>query len=100
MNVQQLTKHVKAGEVKEINFVSMEGGSYVMHALMNDESHPIVDTHGDTLHIATVDQGRKLLDGLKDVQLFLVQPAVYEEMVGQDSTPTDSREAIPLRSTL
>ncbi|WP_313549790.1 DUF6482 family protein [Pseudomonas sp.] len=97
MKVAELTKHVKDGDVKEIHFVSMEGGSFVIHALMNNVSHPVVNDHGETLHIASVEEGRKTLVNLKgDVQLFLVQPAVYEEMVGQDSTPQASKEPIPL----
>ncbi|TWI57392.1 hypothetical protein IQ22_00608 [Pseudomonas duriflava] len=99
MNVHQLTQHVKNGDVQEINLVSMEGGSYVLHALKDNASCPIVDAKGDTLHIASVEEARKFLSDVPDVQLYLVQPAVYEEMVGQPSAPLDSREPLPLRSS-
>src|SRR5476651_629883 len=34
MNLETLIQHVKSGSIKEINLVSMEGGSLVIHALM------------------------------------------------------------------
>lgn len=98
MNVKELNQQVKAGAVKEVNLVSMEGGSYVIHALVEGTSVPVADDKGATLHVASVEEARRILDDIKDVSLFIAQPAVYEEMVGQDVTPTDSREQIPLRS--
>jgi hypothetical protein len=57
----------------------------------------VLNSHGETLHVASIDQARKLLVDVPDtVPLFMVQPAVYDEMVGLDSGPTDSREQIPL----
>jgi hypothetical protein len=98
MNVKELNQQIKAGAVKEVNLVSMEGGSYVIHALVEGTSMPVADDKGATLHVASVEEARRILDDVKDVQLFISQPAVYEEMVGQDVTHTDSREEIPLRS--
>jgi len=98
MNVKELNQQVKAGAVKEVNLVSMEGGSYVIHALVEGTSVPLADDKGATLHVASVEEARRILDGVKEVRLFIAQPAVYEEMVGQEVTPTDSREEIPLRS--
>ena len=98
MNVKELNQQVKAGAVKEVNLVSMEGGSYVIHALVEGTSVPLADDKGATLHVASVEEARRILDGVKEVRLFIAQPAVYEEMVGQEVTPTASREEIPLRS--
>ena len=98
MNVKELNQQVKAGAVKEVNLVSMEGGSYVIHALVEGTSVPLADDKGANLHVASVEEARRILDGVKEVRLFIAQPAVYEEMVGQEVTPTASREEIPLRS--
>jgi len=98
MNVKELNQQVKAGAVTEVNLVSMEGGSYVIHALVEGTSVPVANDKGATLHVASVEEARRILDDVKDVRLFIAQPAVYEEMVGQAVTATDSREQIPLRS--
>jgi hypothetical protein len=100
MNLETLIQHVKSGSIKEINLVSMEGGSLVIHALMGPVSHPVIDARGKTLHVASVDEARKLLSGLKGVDLYLVQPAVHDEMVGLESgSIKPDRQQIPLRSS-
>jgi len=102
MNVEKLSQHVKAKEVKEINLVSMEGGSYVIHALHEGSSVPVQGSKGETLHVASVEEARKLLAGVEDVDLYLVQPAIaHDEMVGLDDAAGGvSKEHIPLRSSL
>lgn len=100
MKVEEIASKAKAGAVTEIKLVAMEGGSYTMHAVVNGESERVLNSDGETLHVASVDQARKLLvDVPEGVNLFMVQPAVYDEMVGLDSGPTDSREQIPLHSS-
>ncbi|WP_263262453.1 DUF6482 family protein [Pseudomonas sp. RIT-PI-S] len=100
MKVEDLAGNVKAGGVTELNLVSVEGGSYTLHAVVEGESQRVLDATGETLHVASVDQARKLLVDVPDsVPLFLVQPAVYDEMIGQDHALTDSRERIPLHSS-
>lgn len=100
MKVDEIASNAKAGAVTEIKLLAMEGGSYTMHVVVNGESERVINADGDTLHVASVDQARKLLVNVPEgVNLFMVQPAVYEEMVGQDSGPTESREQIPLHSS-
>jgi hypothetical protein len=101
LNIDTLSRHVKAGEIHEINLVSMEGGSYVLHALIDQRSVPIEDSHGKTLHIASVEEARKVLSGVPDAKLFLVQATAYDEMVGQEDVQSEtSRHEVPLRSSL
>jgi hypothetical protein len=101
MELRKLAAHVKAGEIEEIHLVAMEGGSFVMHALTQGRSHPVIDAKGHTLHIASIEEARKNLAGIPPVPLFLVQPAVHEEMVGLDATITQpNREPIPWHSSL
>jgi hypothetical protein len=100
MKVEDIAGSVKAGAVNELKLLAMEGGSYTLHVVVNGESQRVLNAHGETLHIASVDQARKLLSGVPDtVPFYMVQPAVYDEMVGLDSGPTDSRELIPLHSS-
>lgn len=99
MDLDKLSKHVKAGEITEINLVSVEGGSYVIHGVMDGQSHAISSPDGKVLHVASVDEARKCLSSTQEVKLFIVHPVVYDEMVGQPhSTPEAPREPIPFRS--
>jgi hypothetical protein len=101
LNIDTLTRHVKAGEIQELNLVSLEGGSYVLHALLDQKSLPVEDSHGQPLHLASVEEARKVLSGVPDARLFLVQAVAHDEMVGQDSVqPEASRHEVPLRSSL
>jgi butyrate kinase len=101
MDLNTLTKHVKAGEVEDLNLMSIEGGSYVLHAQMDGKSHVVKSANGEPLHVASVNEARKCLAGVPEVPLFIVHPVVYDEMVGQsDADRLSSREPIPFRSTL
>jgi hypothetical protein len=101
MDLSKLAAHVKAGEIKEIHLVTIEGGSYVMHALINGASEPVVDAKGNTLHIASIEEARKNLTGVPPVPFFLVQPAVYDEMVGlSDEIKQPNREELQWHSSL
>ncbi|MBC3953420.1 MULTISPECIES: DUF6482 family protein [Pseudomonas] len=101
LNIQDLSSDIKAGKISELNLVSMEGGSYVIHALLGEKSVPVKDAHGKPLHIASVEEARKVLSSVPDVHLFLRQGVPHDEMVGLDDTPAESsRHEIPLRSSL
>lgn len=101
MELSKLADHVKKGEIEEVHLVAMEGGSYVMHAIKNGKSHPLINAKGSTLHIASLEEARKNLKGVPEVPLFLIQPAVYDEMVGLGSTDRQPhREPIPWHSSL
>jgi hypothetical protein len=101
LNIDKLTRHVKAGEIHEINLVSIEGGSYALHALLGEKSLPIEDSHGKPLHLASVEEARKVLSSVPDARLYLVQAVAHDEMVGQDGVKAESsRHEVPLRSSL
>ncbi|WP_268796690.1 DUF6482 family protein [Pseudomonas huanghezhanensis] len=101
MDLNKLTQHIKAGEIEDLNLMSIEGGSYVLHARMNGKSHPISSANGQVLHVASVNEARKCLAGVPEVPLFIVHPVVYDEMVGQArDDQLASRERIPFRSSL
>lgn len=101
MKLDELSKQIKAEQVTELNLVSVEGGSYVLHAVTGGVSQPVLDANDETLHVASVDQARKCLIDVPEVPFFLVQPAVYDEMVGHAPGQNDaSREPIKFRSSL
>ncbi len=101
MDLSKLASHVKASEIDEINLVTVEGGSYVMHVLINGASQPVVDAKGKTLHIASIEEARKNLTGVPPVPLFLITQTVYDEMVGQpDEISKPAREKLEWHSSL
>ncbi|WP_055009197.1 DUF6482 family protein [Pseudomonas caricapapayae] len=101
LNIQDLTKHAKDKTVRELDLISMEGGSYVLHALVDGKSVPVEDSSGNTLHLASVEEARKVLSPVSDVKLFMTQAVAHDEMVGLDGAQAEaSRHEIPLRSSL
>jgi hypothetical protein len=101
MNIDKLSSHVNDGEISEVNLVSMEGGSYVLHAILQGVSQPVADAKGATLHVASVEEARKLLVGVADIKLYLVQGNAHDEMIGNPEEGNHTmREEIPLRSSL
>jgi hypothetical protein len=101
MKLDELSKQIKADQVSELHLVSMEGGSYVLHAVTDGVSSPVLDANDKTLHVASVEEARKCLTDVPEVPFFLVQPAVYDEMVGHaPDQNTASREPIKFRSSL
>ncbi|RMR21348.1 hypothetical protein ALP90_02772 [Pseudomonas amygdali pv. ulmi] len=97
MNIQDLTKHAKDKKVRELDLISIEGGSY---AQLEGKSVPVEDSTGKTLHVASVEEARKVLSSVSDVKLFLTQAVAHDEMVGLGSVQAESsRQEIPLRSS-
>ncbi|ARD12705.1 MULTISPECIES: DUF6482 family protein [Pseudomonas] len=100
LNIQDLTKHAKDKKVRELDLISIEGGSYVLHAQLEGKSVPVEDSTGKTLHVASVEEERKVLSSVSDVKLFLTQAVAHDEMVGLGSVQAESsRQEIPLRSS-
>ena len=101
MNIDKLSSHVNNGEIHEVNLVSMEGGSYVLHAILEGVSQPVASDNGATIHVASVEEARKVLAGVADIKLFLVQGNAHDEMIGNPEEGNHiMREEIPLRSSL
>ena len=100
MTLEELKKMAKSGEIAEVHLVSVEGGSYAVHGVVGEQSYAVKDSHGETLHLASIDEAKKHLSSIADVPSFLVQPAVYDEMVGQPSGAVHSREPVSLRKNM
>ncbi|GGJ98415.1 DUF6482 family protein [Pseudomonas matsuisoli] len=100
MTLDELKKMAKNGEVAEVHLVSVEGGSYAVHGVVGEQSFAVRDADGETLHVASIDEAKKHLASIADVPSFLIQPAVYDEMVGQPSESVHSREPVSLRKNM
>jgi hypothetical protein len=101
MRLDELSKQAKAEQVTELNLVSVKGCSYVLHAIINGQSLPVHDAHDKPLHVASIEEARKCLVDVPELPFFLIQPAVYDEMVGiAPDHMSASREPIKFRSSL
>ncbi|MBD1554487.1 DUF6482 family protein [Pseudomonas typographi] len=101
MDLKALAARIKAGEVAALELTSVEGGSYVLHAELGSQLEPVLNAQRQPLHVASVEEARKVLFDVPEVPFFLVQRAAHDEMVGQDDTHTGAaREPIKLRSSL
>jgi butyrate kinase len=100
MTLDELKKMAKNGELDELHLVSVEGGSYAVHGVVGEQSHAVQGDDGETLHLASIDEAKKHLSSIADIPSFLVQTAVYDEMVGLASGPTHSREPVSLHKNM
>jgi hypothetical protein len=100
MNFQELTTHAKAGQIDEINLISLEGGIYLLEARMHGKSHMLNDTPGHAMHLRSVEHARQLLHPLPNLPFHLIHGSVHDEMCGLgDSAEEDLRVPISFRST-
>ncbi|MCP8463892.1 DUF6482 family protein [Pseudomonas sp. ZM23] len=97
MNLQELTNRSLAGDIDEINLVSMEGDIYVLEARMGNRYYPVQDVLGHVLSVRSVAHARELLHALPAVPFHLVHAVVHDEMVGmQDERDIGDGVPIPL----
>ena len=99
MNLHDLSSHAHAGRIDELNLISIEGGIYVLEARMDGRAHSLSDSHGEVLHLRSVEHARDLLHELPKVPFNLVHAVVHDEMCGMaDGTPDTVRVPISLTS--
>ncbi|ATR82627.1 cation transporter [Pseudomonas sp. FFUP_PS_473] len=82
MNLQQLSGFADAGRIDELNLVSLEGGIYVLQALMEGKLHPLLDEQGHNLCLRSTTHAREVLQHLPEIPCLLVQKVVHDEMCG------------------
>ena len=100
MNMQDLSAHAAAGQVDELNVISIEGGIYLLEARMEGVAYPLRDVDGKTLHLRSVEHARQLLEALPPVPFFLIHASVYDEMCGlQETRQQPLRVPISMRSS-
>ncbi|HEY1030076.1 MAG TPA: DUF6482 family protein [Pseudomonas sp.] len=98
MNLPDLSIHAQAGRIAELNLVSLEGGIYLLEARMDGRAHPLLDSHGGTLKLRSVEHARDVLQDLPTLPFFLVHTSVHDEMCGTPSVDNALKVPISLRS--
>jgi hypothetical protein len=98
MNLHDLSAHARAGRIAELNLISLEGGLYLLEARMEGRVHLILDEHGSTLNLRSVEHARDMLEEIPVIPFFLVHHSVHDEMCGMPSTDNCLRVPIAFRS--
>ena len=101
MNLQQLTEHVQAGEVDELNLISIEGGIYLLEVRQGGRALPLNDAKGKAVRLRSVEHARTFLEGVPPVPFHLVHASAYDEMCGLGNrADAPLKVPIALRSAL
>ncbi|WP_339546147.1 DUF6482 family protein [Pseudomonas sp. RA_35y_Pfl2_P32] len=90
MNLQELNAYAIAGKVDELNLISMEGGIYLLEARMHGAAYPLSDTHGQMMHLRSVEHAREMLHAFPRLPFNLVHTSVHDEMCGLGASSEDS----------
>ena len=90
MNLQELNAYAIAGKVDELNLISLEGGIYLLEARMQGAAYPLSDTHGQMLHLRSVEHARELLHAFPKLPINLVHTSVHDEMCGLSASDEES----------
>ncbi|XLY89381.1 DUF6482 family protein [Ectopseudomonas mendocina] len=98
MNLHDLSSHAQAGRIDELNLISLEGGIYLLEARMDGRAHPILNEHGTTLNLRSVEHARDVLQEIPTLPFFLVHSSVHDEMCGMPSADNSLRVPIAFRS--
>jgi hypothetical protein len=101
MNLQELTEHVHAGRVDELNLISIEGGIYLLEVRHEGRAHPLDDGTGRAVRLRSVEHARTYLENLPTVPFHLVHASAHDEMCGLGSRADEPLKVpISLRSAL
>ena len=97
MNLEELTNRSLAGDIDEINLVSLEGDIYVLEARMGGRFYPVQDVMGHVLSVRSVEHAREVLHAVPTVPFRLVHAVGHDEMVGmQEGLDIGDGGLIPL----
>ncbi|MDN6856333.1 DUF6482 family protein [Pseudomonas sp. CAN2814] len=98
MNLQELTNRSLAGDIDEINLVSLEGDIYVLEARMGDRFYPVHDVGGQVVSVRSVAHAREVLRAVPPLPFHLVHAVVHDEMCGMlDERDIGAGVTMPLR---
>ncbi|SUD78803.1 DUF6482 family protein [Pseudomonas putida] len=87
MNLNALAQHVDAGEIEELEVLSLEGGFYVLRAMTAIGPVTLSDAQGQPVRLRSTTEVRDLLADMAEVPCVLVQQLVHDEMCGQRDGP-------------
>jgi hypothetical protein len=101
MNLQELTEHVHAGRVDELNLISIEGGIYLLEVRHSGRTQPLNDAQGKAVRLRSVEHARTYLEQVPLVPFHLVHASAHDEMCGLGSRAEEPLKVpISLRSAL
>lgn len=89
MNLNNLTERVTAGEVEELELLSLEGGFYILRAITAAGPVTLSDAQGQSLRLRSTTELRQMLAELPPVTCVLVQQVVHDEMCGLRDGPVE-----------
>lgn len=91
MTESELAAHMTAGNIDELNLISIEGGIYLLEARSQGAVQLLKGERGETVKLRSVEHARELLRDFEPVPFHLVHAVVHDEMCGM---PVDKREAL------
>jgi hypothetical protein len=89
MNLQELLKLATDGRIDELEIHSLEGGFYIVRALLDNDYRTLLDTRGEPMRLRSTTQLRDLLHLAPALPCVLVQQVVHDEMCGQREGPIE-----------
>jgi hypothetical protein len=99
MKLQELMVCAQEGRIDSLELISLEGGTYVLEALMGDHSVSVQDANGVVVHLRSVEHARDLLQGMPVLPFHLVHAEVHDEMCGMPPAASEPlRVPISMRS--
>lgn len=96
MNLQELINRSLAGDIDELQLVSLEGDIYVLEARSGQRFNPIQDGKGHVLKVRSLEHARQLLAALPPLPFQLVQAPVQDEMCGAAGGGAVASEGVPM----
>ncbi|TWI54312.1 hypothetical protein IQ22_02175 [Pseudomonas duriflava] len=82
MTLSELQALARAGQIAELNLLSLEGGFYILDIHAYERRDRLQDDSGKTWHLRSPGHARYVLRDLPEVPFYLVQHSAYDEMVG------------------
>lgn len=93
MKIKELIRQALAGQISELELLSLEGGIYLVRARTQDRFHTLLDERGKPMHLRSATQLRDLLrdipDSVPELRCVLVQHVVHDEMCGVRQGPVE-----------
>lgn len=89
MELHELNSEARERRVDEVNLIAIEGGDYLLEALIRGRSHPLSDKHGKRLKVRSVEDARQLLQAIPLLSMNLVHWSVQDEMCGMGNHPEE-----------
>ncbi|WP_460144536.1 DUF6482 family protein [Pseudomonas sp. S2_A02] len=97
MTLQELNAYAIAGKIDEMNLISVDGVIYVLEARMHGSAYPLRDTHGEIVHLRSVEHARDMLHAFPKLSFNITHASVHDEMCGA-STEEGLKIPITFRS--